>query len=229
MTAASNLPIDALAQRCADETQKYRRNQPSDPQYCFELLRRALAEDLPEAFARTYRIYEQQVLAWVYSHGRFHQVDESAEFFAGWALRSFYFGVRGPKFASFPSLAHLLAYLKSCVHTAITQYLRDRLPAPGVSLATVGEPSREVDLGEGVAAAELWDHIAGLLPDERDRLLAHCTFALGMKPRQIRAAYPQRWRDEREISVALFRIRSLLRGDAELRRRVGLAEEGGPA
>lgn len=229
MTAAANLPLDALAQRCSDETQKYRRKEPSDAQYCFELLRRALADDIPEAFVRAYRTYEQLVLAWVYAHSRFHEADETAEFFAGWALRSFYFGVRGAKFASFPSLAHLLAYLKSCVHTAIMQYLRDRLPPPGVSFEIVGEPIRDVDLTERVAAGELWDHISHLLPDERDRLLAHYSFVLGMKPRQIHAAYPQRWRDEREISVALYRIRSLLRADAELRRRAGLADDVGPA
>jgi hypothetical protein len=223
MTVAANLSLDALAQRCADETQKYRRKEQSDAQFCMELLRRALVDELPEAFTRVYRIYEQQVLAWVYAHARFRETDESAEYFAGWALRSFYFGVRGAKFAAFPALSHLLAYLKSCVHTAIAQYVRDQLPPPAAPLDAVAEPGSEPDLAERLDAGELWDHITRLLPDERDRLLAHCAFSLGMKPRQIHAAYPQRWRDEREISVALYRIRSLLRADPELRQRMGLA------
>jgi hypothetical protein len=226
MTAAANMALDALAQRCADETQKFRRNEPNDAQFCMELLRRALVDEIPEAFTRVYRIYEQQVLAWVYAHARFRETDESAEYFAGWALRSFYFGVRGAKFAAFPALPHLLAYLKSCVHTSIAQYVRDQLPPPAAPLDAVAEPRAESDLAERLDAAELWNHIGALLPDERDRLLAHCVFTLGMKPRHIHTAYPQRWRDEREISVALYRIRSLLRADPELRRRMGLADPG---
>jgi hypothetical protein len=225
MSFAAALPVEQLAQRCIAETEKFNRRQSNDPQFCFELLRRALAEGVAEAFTYVYQIYERQVLGWVYSHSGFAQTGESADYFARAALSAFYFALRGAKFAHFPSLQQALAYLKLCVHTTIAQYLRDQRPAAAVSIETTGPLAETPDLGTSAAAAELWAYICSLLPDERDRLLARCAFILDLKPRQIVELYPARWGDEREISVALYRIRRLLRADAELRKLMGLDTE----
>jgi hypothetical protein len=221
MSLAASLSVDQLAQRCAEETDKFNRRQSNDPQFCFELLRRALAEGMAEAFTSAYQIYERQALKWVYSHSSFIETGESADYFARSALSAFYFALRGPKFARFPALQQVLAYLKLCVHTAIAQYLRDQGPA-GAPLETNAEVAETPNLGMRADVAELWAYIASRLPDERDRLLARCVFAQDLRPRQIVELYPAHWRDEREVSVALYRIRRLLRGDAELRQRMGL-------
>src|SRR5262245_65624709 len=81
MSEVYSLSIDDLAQRCAAETENFSRRRDSDPRFCFELLRRALVENISEAFTRIYQIYERQVLGWVYSHSRFQQTAESADFF----------------------------------------------------------------------------------------------------------------------------------------------------
>jgi hypothetical protein len=215
------LPVDQLAQRCAEETEKFNRRRSNDPQFCFELLRRALAEGMAEALTYAYQIYERQALKWVYSHSGFVETGESADYFARSALSAFYFALRGSRFARFPALQQVLAYLKLCVHTAIAQYLRDQGPAEA-PLATTDLATETPDLGTDADAAELWAYICGLLPDERDRLLARCAFVQDLRPRQIVELYSAHWSGEREVSVALYRIRRLLRGDAELRRRMGL-------
>jgi hypothetical protein len=215
------LSVDQLAQRCVEETEKFNRRQSNDPQFCFELLRRALAEGVPEAFTFAYQVYERQVLKWVYSHSGFAQTGESADYFARSALSAFYFALRGPKFARFPSLPQVLAYLKLCVHTAIAQYLRDQGPAE-TPIEMTSQATETPDLGARSDAAELWAYISSRLSDERDRLLARCVFVQDLRPRQIVGLYPAYWSDEREVSVALYRIRRLLRGDVELRRRIGL-------
>lgn len=220
--SSAALPTEELARRCAEETEKFNRRQASDPQYCFELFRRALAEDRGDAFTLVYQIYERQVLAWVLHHSRFPQTGESAEFFAAAALRTFYFALRGPKFERFPALPQVLAYLKLCVHTAIAQYIRDQRPDALLPLDNAATLADTPDLGMRAAALEIWQHICRLLPDERDRLLAYCAFALDLKPRQIVERYPERWRDERDVSLALYRIRRVLRQDAELCRRAGV-------
>jgi hypothetical protein len=225
MTSIAHIPLDDLTQRCVEETEKFNRRQPNDPQFCFELLRRALAEGISEAFTHVYRVYERQALRWVYSHSRFEQTGESADFFARSALSNFYFALRGAKFERFAELPQVLAYLKLCVHTAIIQYLRDQQPSIIIPLDDVGEAAYTPDLATRADAAELWAHIERLVSDERDRLLARCIFILDLKPRQIVAAYPAHWRDEREVSVNLFRLRRKLRSDAELRQRVGLAPD----
>jgi hypothetical protein len=221
MDPVASLSVDDLAARCAQETDLFNRRQPSDPRFCFELLRRALAEGSSDAFTLVYHTYERQVTNWVYSHPKFDQTGESAEFFASQALRSFYFALRGPKFERFPSLPQILSYLKLCVHTAVAQYLRDQQPHITMPLVDSHALAYHPDLDTHAAAAELWQHICSLLPDERDRTLAHLVLVQGLRPREIVTALPARWRDEREISVALYRIRRTLRNDAELLRRVG--------
>src|SRR5262245_21445236 len=116
MSLAASLSVERLAQRCVEETEKFNRRQSNDPQFCFELLRRALAEGVAEALTYAYRIYERQSLKWVYNHSGFAETGESADYFARSALSAFYFALRGPKFARFPSLQQVLAYLKLCVH-----------------------------------------------------------------------------------------------------------------
>lgn len=223
----ASLSIDELAQRCATETEKYGRREPSDEQFCFELLRRALADGLSDAFTRVYQIYERRVLAWVLCHSRFAQTGESADYFAIAAWGAFYAYLRGARFAGFSSLAQTLAYLKLCVHTAIIQYLRDQRPPAGfpaiVPLDETPGAAQTPDLGAGLDAAAAWARVTRVLHDERDRLLAHCLFVDGLRPRQIVAAYPGSWRDEREVSVEAYRIRRLLRRDPQLRELFGLA------
>ena len=221
MGAAESLSIDDLALLCAAETAKFNRRQPSDAQFCFELLRRALADGVAEAFTRVYQNYERQVRVWVHGHTRFTQTGESDEYFVSAAWSTFYFALRGPKFAGFPSLPQVMAYLKLCVHTAIAQYLRDQQPAPTTPLDQAPDAAHSPDMGTRIAARELWRQIERLLPDPRDRLLARCAFVEDLKPRQIVKAYPARWKDEREVSVELYRIRRLLRNDSELRRLAG--------
>ncbi len=159
--------------------------------------------------------------SWVHNHSRFAQAYESADFFAHAALSAFYFALRGPKFGQFSTLPQVLSYLKLCVHTAISQHLRDHVYAATIPLQTASDVGDLPHLEAGVEAAELWTHICRLLPDERDRILARCAFVQDLKPRQIVQAYPSYWTHEREVSVALYRIRRLLRNDPELQRLSG--------
>jgi len=221
MSLADSLSLDDLTQRCASETEKFNRRDSSDPQFCFELLRRALADGIADAFTRVYQNYERQVLVWVYSHSGFERTGESADYFVSAAWSTFYFALCGPKFGGFPSLPQVLAYLKLCVHTAIAQYLRDQQPAATTPLDLAPDTGHAPDLATRITAVELWRQVERLLPDPRDRLLARCAFVEDLKPRQIVKAYPSRWKDEREVSVELYRIRRLLRNDSELRKLGG--------
>lgn len=224
MSAAENLSIDDLAHLCASETEKFSRRLPSDAQFCFELLRRALADGVGEAFTRVYQIYDRQVRIWVHSHTRFAQTGESAEYFVSIAWSTFYFALRGNKFASFPSLPQVLAYLKVCVHTAIMLYLRSQHAVVTLSLDQQANLLSALPESAPLDLTRLAQRIAQLLPSPQDRLLAHCVFAEDLKPRQIVALYPEQWKSEREVTVDLYRVRRILRNDVELRRIFGIEE-----
>ncbi len=217
----AGLPVDVVAQRCAEETEKFAIHRVSDPQFCFELLRRALADGLADAVTHMYHIYEPQVRSWVHRHPGFASAHESPDHFVSAALSTFYFALRGPKFDRFGSLGQVLTYLKMCVHTAILQHLRDQQGRATVpldaaeTLTTV--PALELD----PSTSEVWTHICHLLPDQREQLLARCAFFDDLKPRQISALYPAVCKTERDVSVALYRVRRRLRDDADLRRWLG--------
>jgi hypothetical protein len=217
----ASLSVDALANRCAEENYKYNHQQESDSQYCFELLRRALVNGLSDALTHVFKIFEGQARNWVYRHGRFVQSGEDADYFVNLAFTKFYFALRGARFEQFPALPQVLRYLKVCVHSAIAQYVRDQVSFSEVSLDEI-EPAYTPDHDSHISAHELWNHICRLLPDEQDRLLAECTFIQRLKPAQIAHIYPRHWNTVRDISVALQRIRRILRNDVELRQQAGI-------
>ena len=218
MAGADGYSVAELALRCQEETARFGRREPSDDRFCFELLRRALGQGLSEAFGHVFRIYQAQVYAWVLRDSRFVRTAETAEYFVNQALSNFYFALRGAKFARFPALANALAYLKMTTHSVITQFLRDSAAPPTEpeeAAAASGAPDPALE--QRLDAQALWERICAHLPDERSQHLAHCVFVQEMRPREIVRAFPQQWQSEREVTVALYRIRVALRADPELR------------
>jgi len=185
-------------------------------------MRQALRAEVTEAFTHLYRIYEPQVIRWVYNHSRFESTGERADYFSSSALSQFYFSLRGSKFDKFSALPQILTYLKLCVHTAIMQYLRDHHPTNTISLDDADGLPQYTNPNLDIFAGELWNHICSLLPDQVDRTLAQLVFVQHLKPAQIVAQYPERWNDERTVSVALQRIRRNLRKDNVLRQWAGI-------
>lgn len=216
MSAARGLLIDELARLCAAETAKFSQQLASDTQFCFELFRRALADGISEAFTQVYRVYERQVQIWVQRHPQFAFCDEPADYFASLAWARFFQARRGAKFAGFESLPQVLAYLKVCAFSAVALHLRERRRPGEAALDTAAELGAAPDLGAELLARQIAEHIDALLPEPRDRLLARAAFVEGLRPREIVQLYPG-WKDERAVSVDLYRIRKLLRSDSDLR------------
>jgi hypothetical protein len=95
--------------------------------------------------------------------------------------------------------------------------LRDQNYVGLVPLDEFNEPVDHPNLGTQIDASELWAHICTLLPDADDQLLAQLHLVQHLKPSQIIAEQPGKWATERAISVALQRIRRILRNDPQIR------------
>jgi len=61
-----------VCQRCRDETANYRRREAHDDRYCFEMIRRAVAERDEHCWQELYAIYHDQVLSWCRRRQREH-------------------------------------------------------------------------------------------------------------------------------------------------------------
>lgn len=211
--------LDSLIEQCADHTTRYLRKASHDTRYCMELFRRALVEGIDEALEHLRLIYEPLLLRWVYAHPLFPNTGEVAAYFSSEAFVKAYRALRGPRFFNFPGLPHIVKYMKSCVHTSIIQYMRDQRPDDLLPEDFDTPDSR--DETTLIETTQLWEYISSLMQDDQERLLAHCSFVLDMKPREITQLYPAVWQDERAVTIKLYRIRQRLRNDPEIRRLVG--------
>lgn len=212
-------PLDSLIEQCSEQTTRYFRKLANDTRYCMELFRRALVDGLDEALQHLRLIYEPLLLRWVYAHPLFPGTGEVAAYFSSEAFVKSYRALHGERFFKFPGLPHIIKYMKSCVHTSIVQYMRDQRPDDLLPEDFDTPDSR--DETAQIETAQLWAHVASLMQDDDERLLAHCTFVLEMKPREITQLYPAIWPDERSVTVRLYRLRQRLRKDPELRRLSG--------
>lgn len=212
----ANLPLNDLAEHCAEETSKFRRAVENDTRYCYELMRRALNDNVSDALTFIYRIYGPLVQSWVYSHNRFAETGEHAEDFVSSALSTFYFAVRAKKFENFDHLGKLLVYLKLCTQTSISQYFRKQSRIQLESIESESDFGHTPNLGEQVDQEQLWKHIQAVFTDANDLLLIRCYFVYDLKPADISEQYPAIWKTARDVSVNLQRVRRTLRSDSEL-------------
>jgi RNA polymerase sigma factor (sigma-70 family) len=217
----TSLSLNDLAQRCIEETSKFRRNVENDTRFCYELMRRAFKENFSDALTHIFVIYEPLVRSWVYAYIGFADTEEQAEDFVSAAFSAFYFALREKNFDDFPHLAKLLAYLKMCVHTTIAQYKRKQKGIQIESIEPLEKPGNTPDPGDKVDRELIWKRIEEMFPDEHDKLLIRCYFVYDLKPAEISTRYSMIWGTSRDVSVNLQRIRRALRGDDGLHELLG--------
>ncbi len=217
----NRLDLEQLAAYCAEQTQKFLKRLANETRYCFELIRRGYVEQSNDALHHVYRIYMPLLVSRAHRHKWFERSCQDAEYFARVALANFYRRCRGSQFAEmFADLPSVMGYLYACLHSAIVQDIRDNrmaaslpedIPAPG------GDKAGKGDLN----GSELWAAICRALADPDDERLAYLRLVLDVRPAEIVRLEPHKWKTEREVSVALQRIRRRLRKDPGLRNLAG--------
>lgn len=219
-----HMSLDEVAQRCEEETNKFRHTREADNRFCFELFRRALEEIDHEAFTRIVQTYKSQCARWVRGVHGFEATGElTPDPFVSQAFANLHKDLRGEKFKRFTSLEAVLKYLRKCAVTAVLQHLRKAAVEWTVDVAEELNLDIAEELKTEVEYKELWERIHQLLPDETDRLLADLRLRQSFMPAEIARMHPEHWTDSRAVSVALQRILRTLRRDRELRAMAGLA------
>lgn len=221
----SQLSLDEVAQRCEEETANYWQKLAVDTRYCFELLRRALEDQVQDAFTYVFRIYQPQCARWALGVSGFENTNEpSPDVFVSEAFAKLFRDLRGEKFRQFDALPAVLLYLKKCVVTSILQQLRRRHPDEIESgrEADVEEVQAEGAFESAVEYEQTWARVCHVLPNQDDQNLADYRYRQNLKPAEIAHLHPAQWPSAREVSVALQRISRILRKDRELRAMAGL-------
>jgi hypothetical protein len=190
------MSVPDLTSHCRDETSRFRRGEPSDERFCFELIRRAVCNRDETAWEVVLAQYRSMVLAWVRQHPSSAALGEEDDYWVTSTFERFWAAVGPARFGAFPGLAAILRYLKMCTHSVLIDEARGRRSAELTSLEdadqeTDGRTDIESTALGSLAGRELWSTILRVLTDEVDRRVLYLSFASELKPGEIHDRYPK--------------------------------------
>jgi hypothetical protein len=198
------LPLNELARRCREETQRFLRGEPREDAFCFEVFQRAVALRDDDAWEAIMSQYRGIVLAYVGQHTAPAMLHEPDEYWVNRAFQRFWTAVGPERFAQFPDLAALLKYLKMCIHSEVMDEVRARKLASLTSLDELGEMTPSPNNAEhtavgSLAGEQLWKTILGELQDEAEQVVAYLSFARDLKPSEIFRRHPRLYENVADV------------------------------
>lgn len=215
------LDLTSLARRALAESRRFYRHEEYDPRFAYELFRRALVERDDGAWAQIFEQYTPLVEHWVRRTGAFTVSGETSDYFVGAAFTRFWRAIPAGRFASFPSLASLLNYLRRCATCVVIDAARahsfaDLLPEECINWNDQRLRHADEEATERVSRAEFWRLVDGLLASEAERVIVRCSFLLGMKPGDIYAQWGTLFSGIEEVYTTKRGLLNRLRRSPEL-------------
>jgi DNA-directed RNA polymerase specialized sigma24 family protein len=216
------MSVPDLTSRCRDETARFRRGEPSDERYCFELIRRAVCNRDDAAWQVVLAQYRGMVLAWVRQHTSAAALGEEDDYWVTSAFERFWAAVGPTRFGAFPGLAAVLRYLKMCTHSVLIDETRARRHTEVTSLEEAeqeadGQADLETLALGTLAGRELWSTILRVLTEEVDRRVLYLSFASGLKPGEIHERHPDLFATVADVYRIKRNALDRLRRSAEIR------------
>ena len=223
-----SMSLNDLAQQCAQETILYFKSRVNDTRYCFELFRRAIAERDGLAWDVIITQYRPLVAKWVNrwadKHPDFPLAREEAEDFIAETFKRFWSHFTPAKFGKSQELEDVLKYLKMCVNSAILDIWR-KMRLRQFDQKSEGEDEDEArgpaEPGptpeESLQKGEIWKFIKMRLKDEKEHIVVHASFFLGLSPREIIIEFPKVFRNIEEIYQCKANVLARLGRDPDIR------------
>jgi hypothetical protein len=220
------MSLEALAARCAVESERFYRGKPYDAGFAYELFRRALVERNEIAWEHIYAHYAMLVESWVRRSGAFAGSGETGEFFVGAAFTKFWRAVTPERFATFPNLAALLHYLQLCTGSVVIDSVRSQswaemLPEEALTPAQTPLAWPDEQALDRVNRAEFWRLIDAQLNGEVERAVVVGSFVLGMKPGEIYERRSDLFANINDVYNVKRNVLGRLSRSAELRDLLG--------
>jgi hypothetical protein len=208
---------------CKEHTERFFRAQDHDEQYCFEMFRRALAEQDQAAWVGVFETYRAEVVGWVKARivwmGKKIPSDELQALvnraFAGFAEAL----AKPGRIANFSTLKSILQYLKACAHSAVREYTR----SISRFQASAHDPSQPPD-NSSMAAQVIRDEcqkairqrVLALVKSKKERIIYQCVYELHLRPRHIFERYQEVFTSIQEIHRAKANFLKRLRRDPQM-------------
>jgi hypothetical protein len=185
----------------------------------YELFRRAIVERDCDAWAESAARYRRLMLSWARDSSARMAVLESYEDLADHALARAWVALSPARFANFPSLGAVLAYLRACVSAAVVDCARAEAARERMlGKLEIGEAaSPEALVLQDLDRAELWRLVRELTTGEPERVVVVESFVYDLPPRAILARHPELYSDIDAVYAAKRNLIARLKGSRALR------------
>jgi DNA-directed RNA polymerase specialized sigma24 family protein len=186
----------------------------------YDLFRRAVVERDADAWATIAKRYRHLLISWALRCPAAQGTGEFYEDLADRALARAWAALSPERFAAFPSLASLLAYLRTCVAAAAIDAARAQATHERVvhHIEQADPMPLEHVVLEPLDRAEVWQLVTNLVKTEAERVVLVERFVLDLPPRVILARHPALFVDVGVIYTAIRNLCERLRRNPNLRR-----------
>ena len=197
------------------QTNEYERNEREG----YDLFRRAIVERDADAWAESATRYRRLMLSWARDCSVRMAVVESYEDLADHALARAWSALSPARFANFPSLAAVLAYLRACVTAAAVDCARAEAARERMigKLEVSEAVSPEALVLQDLDRAELWRLVGELVNGEQERVVVVESFVYTRPPRAIFVRHPELFADIDAVYATKRNLLARLKGNRALR------------
>lgn len=189
----------------------------------YELFRRAVVEQDSDAWGAISGNYRTMMIGWVRRCQVADMTGECYENLADEALARAWKALTPDRFNQFPSLAALLAYLRTCVQATVIDAARARNTYERAAARTDQVTSTLPDEAvlERMQSAELWKLADSMATTELERVVLRERFVFDLPPRTIQARHPDLFPEVRKIYETIRNLCDRMRRNQALRRACG--------
>ena len=158
-----------------------------------ELFRRAIVDGDEVAWAESVARYRALLVSWAKRCALSAAIGEPGDDIADHAFSRAWAALSPDRFDQFPTLASVLAYLRTCVTSAVIDCARGQQSAERLARAIEVDDVATPEQIFAVLAEreELWGIVHGIVQNEQERVILMESFVYGLPPRAILARYPQ--------------------------------------
>jgi DNA-directed RNA polymerase specialized sigma24 family protein len=186
----------------------------------YDIFRRAIVEQDADAWGECVARYRPLLVAWATASSASARLDECCEDIADQAFARAWSALSPDRFAAFPGLGALLAYLRTCVTAVAIDCIRARSARQRMlqrlDIGPITSPEKVVL--DQIDRQELWRvaYAAARNIQELTILVEH--FVLDLPPREIRARHPSIFADITTVYNTRRNLISRLQRNPDLHR-----------
>jgi DNA-directed RNA polymerase specialized sigma24 family protein len=186
----------------------------------YELFRSAIVERDNDAWSMIITYYRPLMITWAARSAAGQAGGEYCEDLADQALARAWAALSPEHFTSFPNLAALLAYLRTCVATTAIDAIRRQASYDRVfeHTATDLDTTPEQLVLERLERSELWQLVTSQITSEAERVALHERFVLDLPPRLIHSRHPVLFADVKVVYAAVRNLCTRLQRHKDMRR-----------